>query len=138
MAAPISTDLRTRVIAAYEAKEGGYGTLGERFDIDPSTVRRWVKRKKKTGNVDPIVARGSVPLLISADELPKILKMVEEKSDLTADELVTGWREKSGASVSRSTMVRALKRLGLSFKKKASDPPSKIVRTSRNGAKSFE
>jgi len=137
MPAPISSDVRERVVAAYEAGEGGYGTIGKRFKVDPKTVRRWVKMRITKGHLAPAVHRGSVPPLISAADLPKIMRMVEIKSDLSAEMLAKQWNSETGNNVSRSTMVRALQRLGLTWKKKPFERPSRVEKTSRTPEPSF-
>jgi transposase len=44
MPAPLSIDLRQRIIAAYEAKEGSQRQLAERFKVSLSFIRAPLKK----------------------------------------------------------------------------------------------
>ncbi len=44
MPAPLSVDLRQRIIAAYEAKEGSQRQLAERFKVSLSFIRDLSRR----------------------------------------------------------------------------------------------
>jgi len=52
MPAPLSVDLRQRVIAAYQAKEGSQRQLAERFKVSLSFIRD-LSRYRQTGTVEP-------------------------------------------------------------------------------------
>lgn len=129
MASPLSLDLRVRILRAYEAKEGGYGTLAERFDVDKKSVRRLVAKKRATGSAAPLPHGGGIPPKISDEELVELKAMVDECPDRTAQELADEWGRKKGLSIHRSSMVRALSRAGLSTKKRRIERLSKIART---------
>jgi transposase len=49
MPAPYSTDLRQRVIDAYNAKEGSLRQLADRFKVSLSFVQRLICRNSYTG-----------------------------------------------------------------------------------------
>lgn len=61
MSAPLSTDLRRRVVAAYERGDGTQAALAERFDIAPRTLRYWLKQQQVTGRLDPQPHGGGQP-----------------------------------------------------------------------------
>ena len=52
MARPLSNDLRERVIARHEAGES-IRSVASRFDIAPSTVSKWARRRRETGSLGP-------------------------------------------------------------------------------------
>lgn len=58
MPAPYSTDLRQRVIDAYEAKEGSQRQLAERFKVSLSFIKRLIRRYGDTGQVTPLPRGG--------------------------------------------------------------------------------
>lgn len=122
--ATISMDLRVRI---FEAREAGETTaeVAERFAVSPAFVRRLVQRHRATGSLAPSAnPRGPQPRLAArADELRRL---AAEHSDLTPAE----FRDRLGASVSALTVWRMLRRLGLTFKKSRSAPPSRAARTS--------
>jgi transposase len=53
MPAPLSIDLRQRIIAAYEAKEGSQRQLAERFKVSLSFIRDLRRHHRQTGTVQP-------------------------------------------------------------------------------------
>lgn len=113
----LSMDLRTRVVAAYERGEGGYETVAKVFGIGSATLRRLVRRKRDTGCLEPDPAPHGFPPRISGPRLRSLSLLVEKHPDATAAELTDMLNERISISVSRSAVVRALKRLGLTLKK---------------------
>ncbi|WP_211178321.1 MULTISPECIES: hypothetical protein [Brasilonema] len=62
MPAPYSTDVRQRVIDAYNAKEGSVRQLADRFKVSLSFVQRLICRNSYTGQVTPKPhAGGAIP-----------------------------------------------------------------------------
>jgi transposase len=126
--ATISTDLRVRI---FEAREAGETTaeVAERFAVSPAFVRRLMQRHRTTGSLAPSTnPRGPQPRLAArADELRRL---AAEHPDLTPAE----FRDRLGAKVSALTVWRMLRRLGLTFKKSRSAPPSRTDRTSKRRA----
>jgi transposase len=118
MPAPLSLDLRERILRAYQAKEGGYETLALRFDVAVKSVRRIVALAKSTGSLAPRPHSGGVVPLILDDELPELREFVKVRADRTAQELADEWSTLKKRAVHRSSMVRALQRAGLTAKKR--------------------
>jgi transposase len=118
MPAPYSIDLRLRVIAA--CKRGVFTELelAETFAIGEATVRRWKRRERETGSVEPLPHGGGGTPLIDGEDLHLLRQIVHRKSDLTAQEIRDAFVEGAGIEVSRSATVRALARLGLTRKKR--------------------
>jgi transposase len=50
---PYSTDLRTRIVQAYENREGAMRQLATTFRVSVSCVRRLLKHYRETGRVVP-------------------------------------------------------------------------------------
>ena len=119
----ISMDLRGRV---FEARQTGESTaeVAERFDVSPAFVRRLMQRHRETGSLAPSSApRGPKPRL--AEHADRLRELNAQHPDLTPAEI----RQRLGLMVSLLTIWRMLRRLGLSFKKSRSTPPSETVRT---------
>ena len=110
-------DLRTRIVQAYERKEGGYIKLGRRFSVATSTVRRWVDRMRELGRPLPRKRHTSYLAKIPNKSLPDLQKLVEEKPDRTIEELAVEWTLRTGVELSSSSMGRALQRASLTLKK---------------------
>ena len=126
MASPISTDLRRSLVEAYARGEGTYADLARLFAIGPATVSRVLRRQRERGSVEPDGHAGGMPALIADDELPALREMVMSAPDRTVTALCAEWRRVHKSKVSRSSMLRALRRADLTWKKNASDLRSKL------------
>lgn len=121
--AAISMDLRVRI---FEARQAGESTeeVAERFAVSPAFVRRLMQRHRETGSLSPKTGpRGPKPRL--AQHIEQLREIARQNPDLTAAEM----RDRLGVCVSVNTVWRALRALGLSFKKSRSTLLNRIVRT---------
>jgi transposase len=106
---PYSKDLRFRVLAAVDA-----GTPREQvaktFSVSMPTIKRWLRRRRETGGVEPraIPGRPARKGAILEGWLPKHL---EANDDLTLEEHREAFEEEFGEAVSTSTIGRAIARL---------------------------
>jgi transposase len=118
MPAPLSLDLRERVVDAYERKEGTEKELAQRFGVSVNSVSRWKRLKETTQSLAPqLWTRGRKRSI--DDEGAEILKsLVEETPDATIEDLKEAYINKTGITVSDSSIKRCLKRLKLTRKKK--------------------
>lgn len=105
-------ELRRRIVEAYERKEGTYFELAQRFGVGEATVHRLLRLKRERGDVNP----GS-PSGITEEELPQLVRLVNEFPDATLDELKDLWGARHRCELSRSSIVRALRRAGITRKK---------------------
>lgn len=127
---PISMDLRVRI---YEARQAGETTaeVADRFAVSPAFVRRLLQRHRETGSLAPSAARrGPRPALTG--QADRLRELAAAHPDLTPAE----FRDRLGVRVSPLTVWRMLRRLGLSFKKSRSGPPSRTARMSPAGGRS--
>ncbi len=120
MASPYSQDLRDRVLAAYD-RGMPTGEITETFQVSPAWARRVKQRRRETGETGPRPMGGVRVIKIDQDHLAQL---VAEHPDATVLEL----RDRLGVQCSESAVGLALKRLGLSFKKRRSMLPNKIAR----------
>ena len=103
---PYSKDLRLRVLSAVDA-----GTPREEvartFSVSMPTIKRWIKRRRETGDVqpDPIPGRPSRKGAMLKEWLPKHL---QANDDLTLEEHGEAFEEHFGEGVSTSTIGRAI------------------------------
>jgi transposase len=116
----LSIDIRSRIIAAHEAGEGGYQKIASRFKVGICSVRRLVALKRETGGVEPRQHGGGIEPKIPNNRLPDLISLVQEKPDRTAEELRSEWQKKYGIKLGRSSVIRALRRAKLSLKKNVS------------------
>ncbi len=115
---PHPIELRKRVVEAYEANEGSYPELADRFAVGEASVKRWVLLFGKTGDVRPQPKRGGTPSTIVREEIQELLA---ELRDPTAGELTVAFNRtrRGNARIHVSSMKRALHRFGYVVKKSA-------------------
>jgi len=119
MPAPLSRDLRERIVASF--KDGrNYDEIAAFLRVGRATVSRVLRLHRETRDVAPRepARHGPVPLLEGAG-LVALRAAVEERCDRTGDELADEVLERTGILVSKSTVLRALARLGYTRKKKS-------------------
>ena len=126
MGAAYSQDLRDRVVAA---RDGGMKTkrVAALFRVSASWVRRVMQRRREHGETGPRPRGGATVVKV---DLAQLRRLVEQQPDATAKEL----HARLGVACSVSAVDMALRRTGLSFKKRRCARPSRIGRTSRTGA----
>jgi transposase len=104
-----SKDLRLKVLSAIDRgiprKE-----VQELFGVSRSTIKRWLKRRRLTGdvNIHKIPGRPSVKGKALREWLPSQLK---DNPDLTLAEHCEAFEDESGVKVSQATMSRNIARL---------------------------
>jgi transposase len=139
MPRPYSTDLRERVLTAYEAGEGSQAEIAGRYRVGERTLSGWLKAVREQGRREPKPrARGLAPLGGAGAVLATL---VAEQNDATLAEYTLRLAERTGVRRSPATLCRALKALGLVRKKRRSGRPSRTGRmlpsSGRHGAPSW-
>ena len=119
MPAPYSMDLRKKIILAYENGEGSVATVAKRFKVALSTVVSYLKRKRETGDVKPIVGKPAKKAIIDTKGRSVIRWWVERKPDIILYELCEKYQKRFKVKVSLSMMCRALQQMNLRRKKKS-------------------
>jgi transposase len=106
---PYSKDLRVRVLAAVDSGVPRE-EVAKTFSVSVPTIKRWLKRRRETGDVEPkpIPGRPRVKGAALEEWLPSQL---QNNSDLTLEEHSEAFEEELGVAVSSSTVGRALARL---------------------------
>jgi len=124
--------LRELIVDAYERGDGTYDEVGDTYGVGKATVERLVRQWRETHRLDVVYTRKNGPAAKVPDEdLPELKAFVlDGRSDLTAETLKDAWCAFKGVTLSRSSMVRALLKIDLSRKKRASSRRSKIGPTS--------
>ena len=103
---PYSKDLRWRVLSAVDS-----GKLREEvartFSVSMPTIKRWLKRRRETGDVqpEPIPGRPARKGAMLKEWLPEHL---QANDDLTLEEHRQAFEEHFGEEVSTSTIGRAI------------------------------
>ena len=116
MTRPLSDDLRQRVIAAVE---GGQScrSAARRFGVAPSTAIKWVSRYRRLGHARPRPLGGDSRSQRIEAHAAELLALIDERPDITLEEMAVHLLEAHDARFSLSTIWRLLDRRGLTFKK---------------------
>ena len=115
-----SKDLRLKVLSAIDRgiprKEAS-----DLFGVSRSTIKRWLNRRRQTGDVDihKIPGRPSVKGEALREWLPEHLK---RNPDLTLREHCEAFFDENGMEVSEATMSRNIRRLPGGWPLKKSHP----------------
>jgi transposase len=120
MPAPLSLDLRQRIILAYQTKEGSQRQLAKRFKVSLSFVRDLLRRYRETGKIEPKPHGGGAVSKLETKHLPIIKTLVDKQPDALLEELCERFTEQTTVQVGTSTMQRAVQNLKLSVKKNIS------------------
>jgi transposase len=123
-----SIDLRAKVLAAYDRGERTK-EIAEMFGVSRAWARRVKQRRREHGELAPRPRIGKHHVKV---DRARLAELVQQQPDATLAEL----RDRLGVECSISAVWNALRELGLSFKKRRSTRPSRIVRTSPNNVPS--
>jgi transposase len=130
-----SEDLRARVLAAVD---GGMAARAAArvFRVSVSYIYKALIRRRRTGEVSASSRRGHRPRKLTLAQEAALAAHITAQPDLTLAVLQTWLLEEHAVRLSNGAIWSAVARLGLSFKKRHSTPPSKTVPMSRLGAAS--
>ena len=119
MGKPYAQDLRDRVLAAYDR---GMTTtpIAKMFAVSPAWAKR-VKQRRRESGLTTSKPMGGVRVV--KVDLVRLRELVRQQPDATLREL----HQRLGCMCSESAVDMALRRLGLSFKKRRSMRASRIV-----------
>ena len=117
---PYSLDLRQKIVDRYEEGDISQRELARQFRVAVSFVGTLLKRYRETGSVEPKVRTQQTPTQLNEQQLSVLEQLVEAQNDATLEELRDRLEQKTGVSVSCSTINRMLIKLNLSVKKNLS------------------
>jgi transposase len=115
-----SKDLRLKTLAAID--RGIPRTeVAELFGVSLSTIKRWLKRRRQTGDVKTMKIPGR-PLVKGAALREWLPSQLKANPDLTLKEHCEAFEDESGMEVSEATMSRNIARLPGEWPLKKSHP----------------
>ena len=122
---PYSMDLRERVVAACDARDGTRQQIAARFSVSVSWIRDLLKRRRDTGSIAPRPHGGGRAPAFDGAAAARLREAVRADDDATLEEL----SEAVGVRCCASAVHRALKRLGITRKKSRGGRPSRTGRS---------
>jgi transposase len=122
----ISLDLRERILAAYDQKEGTREEVARRFRVSLGLVKKLLQQRRHTGDLRPRHRfSGSKPKLVQSHQ-QQLRQLLARKPDLTLEEM----RQALAAQCTLQAIHYLLERMGLTYKKRLSGPANRTVPTS--------
>jgi putative transposase len=115
MPAPISMDLRRRIVGAVE-RGSSIREAARRFAVSPSAAIKLMQRVRATGSAAPERYGGHRRPRLAPHEAD-LRRLVEATPDITLAELQAELRGRLGIVAGLSTIHNALRRIGLRHKK---------------------
>ena len=123
----LSLDLRERILASYDNKEGTRDEIGERYRVSLGMVKKLLQQRRRTGEIGPRHHYSGRKPLILGSHHRQMRALLRQKPDLTLKEL----RSAVALDCTLPAIHYALKKLGLTYKKRLSGPVSRSGRISR-------
>ena len=111
---PYSLDLRERVAAAVEHREGSWRAIARRFRVSLSFVTRLVQRRRQTGDLAPKPHGGGRSPALDEDARQRLRQLLQEQPDATLAEL----KQRLGLACSLVAIWRTLRQMRITRKKK--------------------
>ena len=118
-----SMDLRQRVVAACDARDGTREQIAARFSVSVSWIRDLLRRRRQTGSIAPRPRGGGRAAAFDAEAAGRLRAAVRADDDATLEELARA----AGVACCPSAVHRALARLGITRKKSRGGPPSRTA-----------
>lgn len=113
-----STDLREKLVLAYESGEGTLDEVADTFGVGRCTIAKMMRRWRSGQSLAPLPHGGGYPATLNEKVLAVLQKHVAAQPDATLAELAAHLKRKAKAQVHPSNICRALQKLGLPRKKK--------------------
>lgn len=121
----ISLDLRTRILAAYDAGGATRQQVADRFVVSLGMVKKLLQQRRRTGEIGDLHHHSGRTRLLTAEDEKRLLELHAAQPDATLAELC----ERLGVECHFVTIHRTLRRLGIKFKKKTSGRRNRTART---------
>src|SRR5215204_6030962 len=113
-----SLDLRLKVLDAIDRGIPRMEVV-RTFGVSMPTLERYLRRRRQSGDLAPKPSPGRTPSICATLEEKRMLwKQLEENSEATLQHHCELWEKERGVKVSISTMSRAVRKLGWTFKKR--------------------
>jgi transposase len=120
-----SMDLRQRVVAACDSRDGTREQIAARFSVSVRWIGGLLRRRRETGSIAPRPHGGGRAPAFDESAAARLREAVRADDDATLEEL----REAAGVACSAPAVCRALRRMGITRKKSRGGRPSRTGRS---------
>jgi transposase len=122
----LSTDLRERILMAYDQGEGTREDVAKRYRVSVGMVKKLLQQRKQTGEIGARYHRcGRKPLIVE-EHRRQMRVLLGKKPDMTLAEL----RESLQLECTLPAIHYALAAMDMTYKKRLSGRANKTVQTS--------
>lgn len=121
----LSLDLRERILAAFDAKEGTRVDIAIRFRVSLGMVKKLIAQRKRGDGIGPLRHRCGRKATIQSHHRDQLRALLAERPDMTLEEM----REALQLDCTIQAIHYVLAAMGLTYKKRRSEPVSRIART---------
>jgi transposase len=122
---PYSMDLRERVVAACDAREGTREQIAKRFGVSDRWIRKLLQRRRETDSLAPLPRNPGRKRALNDRQMQRLGRLIKKRPDATLKELRKSLRVK----ISIAALDRAIRRLDMTLKKNRSWRRSRSERT---------
>ncbi len=122
---PYSMDLRERVVAACDAREGTREQIAERFGVSDRWIRKLLQRRRETDSIAPLPRNPGRKRALNDRQMQRLGRLIHKRPDATLKEL----RRSLGVKLSIAALDRAIRALDVTLKKNRSWRRSRNDRT---------
>lgn len=116
----ISTDLRERIVGAYDRGDQTRQQIAERYDVSLGLVKKLLQQRQRTGDIAPRHRFSGRKPKITLQHQQRLQRLVRENPDMTLEEL----RDALGLGCTLQAVHYVLLRMKLPLKKRRSVLPS--------------
>lgn len=117
----LSLDLRERIVAAYDGKEGTKEEVAKRFKVSAGMVNKLLVQRKRTGDLSPRHRYSGRKARLLPERGKELKELVAKEPDITLVEI----KERLGLSCTVPAIHQVLAKLGLTYKKRHSMRPNR-------------
>ena len=113
---PYSMDLRERVVAACDAREGTREQIAKRFGVGDRWIRKLLRRRRETDSIAPLPQNPGRKRALNDRQMERLRRLIQKRPDATLAELKKSLR----VEISIAALHRAVRALGFTLKKNRS------------------
>ena len=128
----LSLDIRKRILACYDERKHTREAIAERFCVSLGMVKKLIQQRRAIGEIGSLYHRAGRKPKITEAHRSGMIAIIRKRPDATLAEM----RDTLGLACSLVAIHHALAAIGMTYKKRHSEPVSKTATTSGRPARS--